>query len=277
MTMTMSDNYQPVRAPRSIFSGSIFTRSLSPRTLTAALLTSATFAAPLHARSILLAKDEVIDEDGYNRTYDDPSKSFKDRMKEARAKPELSPANEKGGFYLGVLGAFGPVYNADSQTKSGMGFQLGVDPGYLIQGDSFSRVEVDVGLTYSKFDWSYDGKTYSMSPLTILPRFGWGYSMGQNLYGAVKLGFGFATGGEESFKTSTDVSCKSDNPSGLVLSGDYDVVYASGGMQFVGGMGASHYKFSHSEATCGGVKLTGVDYVTNINFVNLHGGVRFQF
>ncbi|MCX6118298.1 MAG: hypothetical protein NT027_12205 [Proteobacteria bacterium] len=239
-------------------------------------------ATTSYARGILLAQEEVIGEDGYNKTYNDSSKSFKDRMKDARSEPVSTPGNEKGGFALGINGAFGPVYDAEPKSTSGMGFAVGVEPGFVIQNDSFSRIELGVGIAYNSFSWKNPDVTHTMAPLTILPKVGWGASLGNNLQGVLKVGFGVGMKSEMTTKqtvASVTTTCKTDSPTGFLLSGDYDVVYGSNGMQFLGGIGAVHHKYTFGSSTCGSTKidLKGNDGVVNLNFVNLHGGVRFQF
>jgi hypothetical protein len=223
--------------------------------------------------SMLLVQEEVIDADGYNKTYNDPSKNFKERMQGARETPVVTVDN-RGGFFLGVNGAFGPVYDAEPTSTSGMGFGFGVEPGFVIQSDSWSRIEIGLQVAYNSFSWKDDGATVSMKPLSFLPRVGWGTSLGNNLFGVMKLGFGLSNGQLEAKQDSYTV--KSNSASGMLISADYDVVYGVGAMQFTGGLGVIHHKYSWSSATSGSIKAD-IDTNTNLNFINLHGGARMQF
>lgn len=230
---------------------------------------------------ILMAKEEEIGDDGYNKTYNDPSKSFKDRMKESRETPVITVANTHGGFTLGLAGDFGPVYDAEPSSSSGMGFGLGVIPGYVIQSESWSRLELGAEIAYHSFTWK-NGKTStaSMSPLSVVPQVGFGHNLGDNLFGIVRFGFGFATGTVASkiaATTSTPASdAKTDSKMGFIVSAAYDVTYGSGSPQFFGGIGATHYKYSFSESTSKGV-TTSIDSPVNINHVNIHAGMRMKF
>ena len=94
------------------------------------------------------AKEEEIGEDGYNKTYNDDSKSFKDRMKESRTTPIITVANTHGGFTLGLAGDFGPVYDAEPTSSSGMGFGFGFEPGFIIQSETWSRLEIGAEIAY---------------------------------------------------------------------------------------------------------------------------------
>jgi hypothetical protein len=232
-------------------------------------------AAVLSMVSTAFAKEEQIGDDGYNKTYNDESKSFKDRMKEAREKPEITVANTYGGFTLGLAGDFGPVYDAEPESSSGMGFGFGVEPGYIIQSESWTRLEFGAAVGYHSFTWKSDKTTTAtLSPFSVVPRVGIGHSLGNNLFGIVRFGFGFATG--QLSAKSGGLTSKTDSKMGFVFSGDYDVTYGAGSSQFYGGIGATHYKYSFSESTTAG-KTTSVDAPLNINHVNLHAGMRIKF
>ena len=233
-------------------------------------------AALLSSVSTAFAKEEQIGDDGYNKTYNDDSKSFKDRMKDARTKPEITVANTYGGFTLGLAGDFGPVYDsAGPDSSSGMGFGFGIEPGYIIQSESWTRLEFGAAVGYHSFTWkSGKTKTATLSPFSIVPRVGIGHSLGDNLFGIVRFGFGFATG--QLSEKSGGVTSKTDSKMGFVFSGDYDVTYGAGSSQFYGGIGATHYQYSFSESTTGAT-TTSVDAPLNINHVNLHAGMRIKF
>ena len=230
---------------------------------------------------VLLAKEEVIDDDGYNKTYNDPAVKFKDRMKEARETPVIAVTNAQGGFTLGLSGDLGPVFDAEPAGSSGMGFGLGVTPGYLIQSESWTRLEIGAEIAYHNFTWKNSKtSTASMAPLSIVPQVGIGHSLGNNMFGIVRVGFGFATGTVASkiatSATSIAGSAKTNSTTGFVLSGAYDVTFPSTSTQFFGGIGATHYQYSFSDSTANGVK-TSVDSALNINHVNLHAGLRLKF
>lgn len=221
------------------------------------------------------AAEEVIGEDGYNKTYNDPSKSFSDRMKEARKDPVVSVANTYGGFTLGVAGSFGPVFDADPDSSSGMGFGLGIEPGYVIQSESWTRLEFGAEIAYHSFTWKSDkGVTATMAPFSVVPRVGFGHTLGNNLFGIMRFGFGFSNGQVEA--KSQGITSETDSKMGFVASGAYDVTYGAGTAQFYGGIGATHYKYSFSEVTVAG-KTLDTDYDLNLNHVNLHAGMRLKF
>jgi hypothetical protein len=239
---------------------------------------AALLGVSLMASSHAVAKDEEIGDDGYNKTYDDPSKSFKTRMKEIRATPEVSVDNSKGGLFLGIHGNFGPVYDAEPTSSSGMGFGIAVEPGYAIQSSSWNRMELGVLVGYNSFAWKGgEGVNSTMTPLIFIPRFGYGFSLGDNLFGMLRVGFGIATG-QVANKYSNDIdkeyfgSGKTDSKTGFVFSGDYDVVYGQDKVQFVGGLGVTHYQYAFSK-----VGPRNVDAKLNLNYVNVHGGARFAF
>jgi hypothetical protein len=238
------------------------------------VLVNVVFSVAL-ASPLLHAKEEDIGGDGYNKTYSDESKSFKDRMKEARTTPVVTVANTHGGYTLGVIGDFGPIYDAEPKSSSGMGFGFGVEPGFVIQSESWTRVEMGAEIAYHMFSWkSSSGVDSSISPLSFVPHVGLGHSLGNNLFGIIRLGFGMATGQVKS--KSQGVTATSDNNIGYVLSGSYDATYGVDAQQFFGGLGVTHYRYSFSEATRGGV-TSSIDESLNLNHVNLHAGLRFKF
>lgn len=233
----------------------------------------------------LIAQQEVIGEDGYNKTYNSDSKSFGERMKSARSTPVIASSNEKGGFYLGVNGIFGQIYDAEPKNKGGSGYGLAVEPGFVIQNETWSRIELSAQIAYNSFTWKVDKSTVEMAPISFMPQIGWGINLGNNLYGVTKVGFGLANGELNSKFNGNKTKFTGSN--GSLVSAGYDLVYAAGTLQFHGGLGVTHYKYSWSDATASGTDsetgeaYSGVkfdtDHVTNINYVNLHGGVRIQF
>lgn len=232
---------------------------------------AALVGASLSFANHAVAKEEVIDDDGYNRTYDDPNKSFKSRMKEARTTPEVLADNSKGGFFLGINGDLGPIYDAEPQSSSGMGYGFNVEPGFVIQNSSWSRYEIGLQVAYHSFNWKGGKDTDStLTPLSFMPRFGFGFNLGDNLFGIVRIGFGLATG-QATHKT-LGTSLKTDSKNGFAFSTDYDVAYGKDKLQFAGGLGVTHYQYSFS-------KLGSADFDSrlNLNHINVHGGVRLAF
>jgi hypothetical protein len=233
-------------------------------------------SALLGITSTSFSKEEEIGDDGYNKTYNDESKSFKDRMKEARQKPEITVANTYGGFSLGLSGDFGPIYDAEPQSSSGMGFGVGFEPGYVIQSESWSRIEFGAEIAYRSFSWKNSkDSSASLTPMSVIPRIGLGHSLGDNMFGLLRFGFGFATG--QATMKSAGITSKTDDKMGFVLTGAYDVNYGTGTGQFFGGLGVNHYQWSFSELKKAGVTDSNYDGKLNLNYVNLHMGMRLKF
>lgn len=225
--------------------------------------------------SLAVAQEEIIDDDGYNKTYNDPRKSFKERMEDARKVPEVTYDNSKGGITLGPIVGFGPVFDVEPKSVAGMGFGFGAEVGYIMQPDSWSRMELTFELSKQSMSWKRS-KTVSatLDPMLVLPKIGFANSLGNALFGMTRFGFGFATG---EMSTKRDgVTESTDNKMGLVLSGDYDAVYGVGMGQFYGGLGVRHYRFAFSEVTAAG-KTTTEDVGLVFNHVNLHFGARLKF
>ncbi len=222
------------------------------------------------------AQQEVIGDDGYNKTYNDESKSFGERMKAARTPPKVVVENTYGGFTLGVVGDFGPVYDAEPSSSSGMGYGFGVEPGYVIQTEMISRMEFGAEFAYRSFDWKHTkGVSAAMTPTSFTPRFSIGHSMGDNMFGMLRFGFGFANA-QATYK-SNGITSKTDEKMGLVLSGGYDVTYGVGMGQFFGGLGASHFRWTFSELKTGTVTDSNYDGRLDLNYVNLRAGMRLKF
>jgi hypothetical protein len=248
---------------------------LSKSTVSTFKLTAitATILSSLIASSTALAKEEEIGDDGYTKTYNDSSKSFKDRMKEAKAAPDMSASNAKTNFTLGLLGDFGPVYDAEPTSTSGMGYGFAINPGFMIQSESWSRIEVGAEIAYHSFSWK-PGKnmTGTLSPVSFMPHFGIGHSLGDQLFGIFKFGFGIASGKVDAKYDGTSLS--SESRTGFVASVAYDASAMMGSTNLFGGIGATHYKFAYSEFGTGSNKD---DLTLNLNHVNLHAGMRMKF
>lgn len=226
--------------------------------------------------SSAFAQEEVIGDDGYNKTYNDESKSFGERMKAARTPPKVVVENTYGGFTLGVVGDFGPVYDAEPKSSSGMGYGFGVEPGYVIQTEMINRMEFGAEFAYRSFDWKHAKDTSStITPMSFTPRFSIGHSLGDNMFGMMRFGFGFANG-QATYKTS-GVTAKTDEKMGLVVSGGYDLTYGVGMGQFFGGFGVSHFRWTFSELKTASATDSNYDGRLDLNYVNLRAGMRLKF
>jgi hypothetical protein len=225
--------------------------------------------------SLAVAQEEMIGDDGYNKTYNDPSKTFQERMKESREVPKITYDNSKGGLALGLVAGFGPLFDTEPKSNSGMGYGLGVEVGYIMQSDSWNRMELTFEASKQTMSWKRTKNgTATMDPMLILPKIGLAHSLGGNMFGMTRFGFGFATG--EMFVKEVGVTESTDNKMGFVLSGDYDVAYGVGLGQFYGGLGVRHYRFAFSETTVGNT-TTSDDTSLVLNNVNLHFGARLKF
>jgi hypothetical protein len=224
--------------------------------------------------NLAAAQEEVIGDDGYNKTYNDPSKTFQERMKESRKVPEIKYDNSKGGLAFGLLTGFGPVFDVEPNSSSGMGYGFGAEVGYVMQSDSWSRMELAFELSKQSMNWKRTKTaTATMEPMLVLPKIGFANSLGDALFGVTRFGFGFATG--EMSAKENGVKFSTDNKMGFVLSGDYDVVYGVGMGQFYGGLGVRHYRFSFSEVTTGSTTVSD-DVGVVLNNINLHFGARLK-
>jgi hypothetical protein len=233
-----------------------------------ALLTSSALVT-----TSLSAKEEEIGEDGYNKTYNDSSKSFGDRMKEARTTPVVASSGGEGAFTLGIQGDIGPVYDAEPSSTSGMGYGVAFVPGYIIQRDTWSRIEIGADIGYHSLAWKPEkGASATLNPLSFVPHVGFGHSLGDQLFGTMKFGFGIANGNVDVKSGGSTFS--SESKAGFVASAAYDAAVGSAGSQFFGGIGATHYKFAYSEFGSGDQKT---DLTLNLNHVNLHAGFRAKF
>lgn len=225
--------------------------------------------------SVATAQEEVIGDDGYNKTYNDPSKSFQQRMKEASKPPEIKvDDNSRGGLTFGLVTGFGPVFDTEPKSTGGMGFGLGVEAGYIIQSDSWSRMELSFELSKQSLSWKRSKtSTATLEPMLVMPKFGFANTLGGALFGLMRVGFGFAMG-EMSLKDNS-IKSSTDNKMGFAMSGDYDVVYGLGMGQFYGGLGVRHYRFAFSEVTTGSTTVSD-DVGVVLNHVNLHFGARLK-
>ena len=206
---------------------------------------------------------------GENASGDD---DFEARLKKAREVPKMEK-NSKGGGYIGAGVGIGQTYSADSSSVPGISFLAHLQPGYIVQNNSWDRFELALDVFFGSLNVGGDSK-YAVPVFGVTPKFGYGYTLGGGIFGVLNV-FGGGVNGRLDGKVF-DATLKSDSVWGVIYGVGYDLVFdVSDRFEFVGGLSIAHYQFNFS-----GVKVNDVtrDSVTaNLNVPQLTLGARLKF
>ena len=196
--------------------------------------------------------------------------------------PDVSNGASKGGMYIGAGMGFGQSYVTKGDSSPGLAIDIDLEPGFTFQTGSWSRVEASAEFYTVHFGYrlTSSSKTrVSVSGFGLMPKFGYGYSLGDGLYAVWGIGVGPAFA-NFSASAEGDVSAKSSGTVGLSARGFAEVVApASDAIDLIAGV-----KYTHYEIDPGEVKIstpvgssTVHDYesvVVNVPEINL--GIRLK-
>jgi hypothetical protein len=104
------------------------------------------------------------------------------------------PSANKDHFYFGGYMGLGQAYSTESDDSPGLTYLVGLDPGYAMTLGSWSRMEVGADVFFGKASFRLPadegGKVDLPIGFGLLAKLGYGYSMGNNLFGVWKFGVG---------------------------------------------------------------------------------------
>ena len=197
---------------------------------------------------------------------------FEARLKKAREVPKMEK-NSQGGGFIGTGIGFGQSYSADPGSNPGISFLAHLQPGVIVQNNSWDRFEISLDMFFGSLNVGGDTR-YAVPVFGLTPKFGYGYSLGTGMFGVLSVFGGGAMGNLDG--KVLDSTLKSDSVLGIVYGIGYDVVIeVNNHFEFLAGLGIAHYQYNFS-----GVKLNNVktDSVTaNLNVPQLNIGVRLKF
>ena len=108
--------------------------------------------------------------------------------------PDIVRPEANTGAYLGATVGFGQGRTTDGGSP-GMAFRMGFEPGYQMQMGHWSRLEMGAEVFFGRVAFrsgSGDDSFKANMPigLGLMPKIGYGYSLGSKLYGVWRLGVG---------------------------------------------------------------------------------------
>ena len=174
------------------------------------------------------------------------------------------PTNDSG-VYLGAGLTIGQGRTTDSGSTPGVAFLAKFEPGYQASTGSWSRLEVGAELFSGSVsyrlpeDQPLGGKADLSGLYGAMAKIGYGYSLGDDMFGIVKAGIGpvFATFGIE--PSTASGKAKSDRLTGLAWTLGWDLVApVTHKIDFTAGISWTQFQFDVSSV--------------NLNNVNVHVG-----
>lgn len=186
-----------------------------------------------------------------------------------------NPANASGVF-LGAGASFGQAQPTDDGSP-GLAYLLHFEPGYQVETGTWSRFEVSADFFAGKINFRHadnaagtGGRVAMPIGFGIMPKVGYGYSLGGKMIGLAKAGVGPVM----AKFTLGDLETK-DNVSGLAAMLGWDMVIpASSALDFTAGI-----SFTHMQFDINGIKLPdGKNYnrSVNTNVPEVHLGLRVR-
>lgn len=171
----------------------------------------------------------------------------RDQLKPSQVNYEgesTNPANASG-FFFGAGMSFGQALPTDDGSP-GLAYLFHFEPGYQIETGRWSRLEISLDTFAGKFNFRHaenaadtGGKVAMPIGFGIMPKIGYGYSLGGKMIGLVKAGAGPVFG-----KFSVGDLESDDRVSGLAtLIGWEMIIPAGSALDFTAGISNTHYQF----------------------------------
>ncbi|SMF55301.1 outer membrane beta-barrel protein [Pseudobacteriovorax antillogorgiicola] len=173
------------------------------------------------------------------------------------------------GPYVGAGFMFGQASKADGDSSAGAAFGLGLDVGYIIKRDTWNRIELGVELGTANLSFESDNTDFDVEAMPqVLFKAGYGYSLGDHVFGIFRAGVGMASGELEASVNGRTLSTDATAMIGMI---GWDVVYpANERLDFVAGLNLRTYAVNPDSAT-------GIDSESfQLNVPAIYGQVRYR-
>lgn len=188
-----------------------------------------------------------------------------------------NPKNKSGMFIGGGLG-FGQARSTEEGASPGLGYLLKVEPGFQMGRGTWGRMEISGELMAGNLAFRTDdsnlGEVKVPVGFGLLAKFGYGYSLGDKMFGVAKVGVGPVLG-----KVKMDVGSsayESGAISGLAAQlGWLMIIPMSDSFDATGGISWTHMQFSVDEVKGGGTTYE-VDRTLLVNMPSVDVGVRLR-
>lgn len=195
------------------------------------------------------------------------------------------PTNDSGVF-LGGKVLFGQGRSTEDGSTGGMAYFLGVEPGYQASRGSWGRFEVSADLftglinfrnPNSTAEKAMPGKITAQLPFGLMIKGGYGYSLGGDVFGVLKLGAGPVLGKVKLEAPDSHGTFTSDSISGLAWQIGWELVAPiNKTVDFTGGLSWTQVQLDVTKLKNGGTSVA-VDrnLIANVPGVDLGLRVRF--
>ena len=190
---------------------------------------------------------------------------------------------EGGQGFFGANFGVGQSYSSKPGTP-GIAYDMGVEPGYAVSLGSWSRAEAGLELgfgtaSYRAKEDTLLGEKLNFTMTSIMPKLGYGYSLGDGLWAVWKVGVGPSqlkyTG-----KDKDSINSFSGNILAIGLRGEFLVVLPAGSaVDFTAGVKVTHISGDLGDTDVStGTTTTKVDLGTlNMNLCEASLGARLKF
>lgn len=192
--------------------------------------------------------------------------------------PNAVPSNQNGPF-LGATFSLGQGRTTENNGNPGIATFLKLEPGYQIGTSSWNRIEVSGELlqgtlAFRQTTGPLSGKHRLDVNVGFMAKFGYGYSLGNKMFGLAKIGAGALSGKLKA--SANDQTVESDRITGTALSLGWTMVLPlSDKLDFSGG-----FTWLHTEFDVGSLKSGPAvyDYGRNlvVNVPSLDLGIRVR-
>ena len=190
-----------------------------------------------------------------------------------------NPMNESGVF-LGAGMSFGQGNSTESGSSGGLALFGHVEPGYQINTGSWSRLELSADLYFGNVSWRYPssvgGKVTMPVGFGLMPKIGYGYSLGGKMFGLLKAGVGPVVA---KFKMKDKgFSAESDGAvSGIAGMIGWEMVLPVGdSFDLTGGLSLTHMQLDVGDLDLSGGGKTSFDRSVNVNIPEVRLGARVR-
>lgn len=169
------------------------------------------------------------------------------------------------GPFAGVQAQFG-LASQVSGSGSGPAWGLGADVGYVMKRDTWNRLELGLGIETGAMDFKSSDADISMSYLPLVAlKAGYGYSLGDHVFGNWRLAVGMASVSiEQSPATQGGLSFDTDGQA-IVSTLGWDVVLSPDeGSELVFGAQFRIYNVNPDRVTVGSVLVDPDPFQVNV-------------
>lgn len=194
------------------------------------------------------------------------------------SRDNVSNPQNKSGMFIGAGLGFGQARSTEGDSSPGLGYLLKVEPGYQMNRGTWGRMEISGELMSGSMAFRTEdsnlGKVTIPVGFGLLAKIGYGYSLGDKMFGLARVGVGPVMA-----KVNVDVGntdYKSDTISGLAAQLGWLMIIPMGDtFDATGGISWTHFELSVDEVENGNTKYD-VDRTLIVNVPSVDVGIRIR-